>query len=472
MENQSCPLMQLKNMVMKIQFLQSRNTCIKCMIIMLSILEASYCYAQISAISVNKAVVNQKPAATDFLKTQMSAKAREKNFGNPLQGYSAPVYYAQGNMNGSVQKFERGNVYYQYYTGIHAVPQKFVPEFEATRNVDPLGFPVTDELQDGANSMQVFENAILYYYKDRGGVVVWHLKERASTTSYVSDYPKKYGYYRITLTGFTCNHPTNDDVLERDGKGDEVYISTSYFDVDRNGNTTQRANNRTKVFGDVNKPEWIAGPGSRILFGSKSAFGGIDSRNSYPGTPYSLSTAPDYPFPGRTATIPYVVYEGTLTEDENQAVVVPTVWEWDGDGEDGLNVFLRFITGAGLIDLTNYQLGVIADNANYSDNSKTQFRYLGNILYTFNNEHPGSRVTVSKNIIGDPKDRPVGMYDDGDHFSFRPIAMKLGYKDAEQLCNLNALGIGNGIFKIDYIDDPALQGNYTLYFKIEKLRGN
>lgn len=444
----------------------------KSIIILSPFFIAFCCHAQIS-ISNNKAVISQKPAATDFLKNQMIAKAREKNLGNPLQGFQSPIPYMQGTMRGSVQKFERGNVYFQYYTGAHAVPQKFVSEFEAIRNIDPIGFPITDELQDGANSMQVFENAVLSFYKDRNAVVLWHLKERASTTSYTSDYPKKYGYYRITLTGFTCNHSTNDDILERDGKGDEIYISSSYFDIDKDGNTSQRINNRTRVFGDVNKPEWIAGPSARILFGSKSAFGGIESRNSYPSnTPYSLSNMPDYPAPNRVASIPYVIYEGTLTDEENQAVVVPTVWEWDGDGEDGLNVFLRFITGAGLIDLTNYQLGVIADNANYSDNSKTQLRYLGNILYTFNDQHPGSRVTVSKNIIGDPKDRPVGMYDDGDHFSFRPIAMKLSYKEAEQLCNLNALGVGNGIFKIDYIDDPALQGNYTLYFKIEKLRGN
>lgn len=427
-------------------------------------------YAQLPSVSANKAIANQKPAATDLFKSQMIAKAREKSLGNALQGYSYPLPYVQGTMRGSVQKFEKGNVYFQYYTGIHAVPQKFISEFEAVRNVDPLGFPVTDELPDGANSMQVFENAILYYYKDRGAVVVWHLKERASTTSYISDYPKKYGYYRITLTGFTCNHPTNDDILERDGKGDEVYISSSYFDVDKSGATIQRRNNRTKIFGDANKPEWITGANSRILFGSKSAFGGIKERDSYPSTPYSIGNI-DQPITDREVTVPFVVYEGTLTDEENQAIVVPTIWEWDG-AEDGWNWFLRIVAGAGIVDLTNMQLGRILDNFNYSDNTRTQYRLLGNIFYTFNDENAASRVSVNKNIIGDPKDRPVGMYDAGNTFAFRPVAMKLGYKEAEQLCNLNVLGVGNGIFKIDYIDDPALQGNYSLFFKIEKIRGN
>lgn len=213
-----------------------------------SLLIVFYCSSQVKPVASNKTIASQKPAATDLLKNQMTAKARERNLGNPLHNYSAPLHYVQGNAEGSVLEFENGNVYYQYYTGIHAVPQKFLSEFKAIRNIDPLGFPVTDELQDGINSMQVFENAILYYYKSSGFVVVWHLKDRANTVSYLSDYPKKSGYYKITLTGFTCNHPTNDDVLERDGKGDEVYISSSYFDVDRDGHTTQRRTNRTKVF--------------------------------------------------------------------------------------------------------------------------------------------------------------------------------------------------------------------------------
>lgn len=219
----------------------------------------------------------------------------------------------------------------------------------------------------------------------------------------------------------------------------------------------------------MNKPEWLVGNNSRILFGSKSTLGGIKEGDAYPAA--SSSNYIDQPITDRIATIPFVVYEGTLTEDENQAIVVPTIWEWDGK-EDGWNIFLHTVAGWGISDLANIQVGFIADNFNYSDNTKTQYRLLGNIFYTFNGEDASSRVTLTKNIIGDPKDRPVGMYDAGSTFSFRPIAMKLGYKEAEQLCKLDVLGVGNGIFKIDYVDDPALQGNYSLFFKIEKLRGN
>jgi uncharacterized protein YxeA len=30
-------------------------------------------------------------------------------------------------------------------------------------------------------------------------------------------------YYRVTAKGFICNRETTDDVLERDGKRDEIY---------------------------------------------------------------------------------------------------------------------------------------------------------------------------------------------------------------------------------------------------------
>ena len=34
-------------------------------------------------------------------------------------------------------------------------------------------------------------------------------------------------YYRLTAKGFICNRETADDMLERDGKRDEIYLTSS-----------------------------------------------------------------------------------------------------------------------------------------------------------------------------------------------------------------------------------------------------
>ena len=34
-------------------------------------------------------------------------------------------------------------------------------------------------------------------------------------------------YYRVVAKGFICNRETNDDMLERDGKRDEIYLAST-----------------------------------------------------------------------------------------------------------------------------------------------------------------------------------------------------------------------------------------------------
>src|SRR5215831_2688782 len=71
------------------------------------------------------------------------------------------------------------------------------------------------------------------------------------------------GVFRVTLNGFTVGAETNDDLVESDGKGDEIYVVGEVWVLDREGNFTDRRTMRSRVIGDpTNRPERQPG-GSR-----------------------------------------------------------------------------------------------------------------------------------------------------------------------------------------------------------------
>lgn len=61
-------------------------------------------------------------------------------------------------------------------------------------------------------------------------------------------------YYRVVVKGFTCNRETADDMLERDGKRDEIYLTSFSYMVNVIGNALPSTAIRTKskLFGDIN----------------------------------------------------------------------------------------------------------------------------------------------------------------------------------------------------------------------------
>ncbi len=64
----------------------------------------------------------------------------------------------------------------------------------------------------------------------------------------------KDNYYRVVVKGFTCNRETSDDILERDGKRDEVYLGSISYMLNNQGQTIPRTlvKRRSRTMGDVN----------------------------------------------------------------------------------------------------------------------------------------------------------------------------------------------------------------------------
>ncbi|MGB8693110.1 MAG: hypothetical protein WCD08_06340 [Steroidobacteraceae bacterium] len=133
------------------------------------------------------------------------------------------------------------------------------------------------------------------------------------------------GRYLVTITGVRAVWASADDVLSRDGQGDEIYAKAFVRQYDRrNGDVVMFTNRGTLTYGDIN------GRGtSRIQAGTQSASGGIRDGDSIPanGDPTDRNGNPsDIAFPLR-------LWEGTLTDGVDALVISPTLWEEDNSNQ-------------------------------------------------------------------------------------------------------------------------------------------
>jgi hypothetical protein len=130
--------------------------------------------------------------------------------------------------------------------------------------------------------------------------------------------------YRVSIIGFTANRQTNDGLQEWDGKGDEVYILAITARFQSNGSLISHTLERSVLMGDVNNRP--AGE-ERLQAGGLSDRGGI-------GNNYSFRPTRNPPTRFSKPTLPWVVYEGELTTGFDALMVIPSIWEWDGDDRE------------------------------------------------------------------------------------------------------------------------------------------
>jgi hypothetical protein len=129
------------------------------------------------------------------------------------------------------------------------------------------------------------------------------------------------GRYRISLERFHALVDVTEDLLRADGRGNEIYIATQVSEY-RGGGTMQSTRmTRTPTFGDVqNYP-------SRIQAGSMSPSGGIRAGDAYPAAVEFVAQL----VPPSTANLPYVLWEGDLSEIDGVVILSPSIWEADED---------------------------------------------------------------------------------------------------------------------------------------------
>ncbi|HMA21880.1 MAG TPA: fibronectin type III domain-containing protein [Gemmatimonadaceae bacterium] len=129
------------------------------------------------------------------------------------------------------------------------------------------------------------------------------------------------GNYRITLLGFTVGNPTVDDLLDSDGKMDEIMPMVFVRQFDQASGVAMGAPTVAKgyIHGD-NQGKFRA----RVRAGTASNTGGIQKGDVFPA---GLMQGP--PGSPSTTTFPLKVFEGFLTRDHEALVLYPSLWETD-----------------------------------------------------------------------------------------------------------------------------------------------
>lgn len=251
--------------------------------------------------------------------------------------------------------------------------------------------------------------------------------------------------YRVSILGFRVNRETVDDMLQFDGKRDEVFITASVKYIDKDGNfKIPEQNWQTPTMGDTNN-----NPG-RVLAGSASRLGGLRTGDAFPiERPWEFSG----PFDGRDYP-PFIVWEGTLTDGEDSVFITPVIWEWD----PGESIFLRWIEW--IVDVDN-QFGKKAKEI-----VSTPLPAYG---WIFDAVSLGIQ-TAGKldDLLGVPGHRPIGIRKDAanPNGGFNPQVLVLTRSMAEALAQKQPLP---GIQRMSYKDGEDLAGDYELWVKVERI---
>jgi hypothetical protein len=269
--------------------------------------------------------------------------------------------------------------------------------------------------------------------------------------------PTQSGKYRVVINGLRVIHETRDDMFQRDGKRDEVYVaafvrlqSGPYTDPLTGRRTFELHDHgfvKSMVHGDINNI------GNRIQAGTASDLGGIRTGDIVPG---SHDPALPSSRPPSTGTFPVYVWEGTLANDK-LLIIHPTLWEWDG------------ATG----NYNHWNVSMYDTYIAQRKNESTLDQYL-------NVEIPlrvgGDVPMVIDNVAG--HDHPIGMayhYVNNDRSKLKVadpfIVLTRSKLDALFSSPSVIGGVPPVVIPVQFVDyGDGLEGNYTMYLRVEKLQ--
>ena len=265
--------------------------------------------------------------------------------------------------------------------------------------------------------------------------------------------------FRVTLNGFAVNNQSDDDIMEGDGKGDEVYLRADVWQMDKNGAVVVKQPYKTTILGDTNRqtPRLKAGSASPSEGGGPG--GGLRTGDKFPtNTPWQLFGAAG----AANGTLPMLLWEGSLAQGADGIVIIPTVWEWDSRdmsrSESEWDKTLDTIFSA----VKPHLLRQIISN---DTTPFSMARALGDDAVTFG----GQTANPAVNLRDKSGTRPIGLFAlDGRPVVFLPALLTLNYDSALKATKTSPSNSGLGVFAFRYVDAQD-HGDYTLYIQVEKI---
>lgn len=259
---------------------------------------------------------------------------------------------------------------------------------------------------------------------------------------------RAHARFRVTINGFIADRQTADDILERDGRGDEVFFLAQARLTEGGRSLRDSGLLRSRVMGDAN------GRSDRVNAGSSPpnliapTTGGIRTGDAFPSsTPWRLAAAPT------ADRAPMLLFDGDLASGQT-LTIAPTIWEWDGP-DDLLTVVGRVFNP------------VLDFGARSVMPAPIPTGLLGQILGVAPGG-VGSEARVGRGVFGDPHDRPIGMQFTADGYTFLPQRLLMSYELADAASRAD-FGFGAGVIPIRYADNRDLQGDYRIFVQIQRL---
>jgi hypothetical protein len=219
------------------------------------------------------------------------------------------------------------------------------------------------------------------------------------------------GKYLVTLTGIRCYQASMDDMLSRDGMGDEVYAATYIRRYDRRtGELIDTVTRQSASHGDVQNFG-----NQRLQAGSRSQTGGIQDGDMIPG-PALIATRSVVP---QDVTFPMRLWEGTLTDGVDALVMSPSLWEQDvGDTfygqwlQNQKTLNLSMFAKQGVQDqISQKAFGAVIFGMSGNDSNASGMS-LGRMLVDTGMMALGAGVPII-GLLATTADRPLGLVQNG-----------------------------------------------------------
>lgn len=315
-----------------------------------------------------------------------------------------------------------------------------------------LGLPLSGEV--------VVKSATEAYKNDRAqffqfGIAYWRATSRKvdllPLTGPTKKFPTSNANFKITLNSFRCNHETADDILEGDGRRDEIQVG-GVTRVFKNG-LLERQNMRTSVsFGDANRFSTQAGTGGDkggIRTGDIVANLLVQSRRE-----------------------PFILFAGNMAQGVDAVQIIPMIWECDSRPKpmNGLTPLSPNLFGS---ETELPEALQIVESERSKKNPSITYTPEG-FRFTFRKliaEQLWRKLRRGPDMLidaGVPGTRPIGFVWTTEGYAFNPQGALFDFDMIEALMN-NDLGYGKGILPVNYTDDARLGGgDYTLYLQFEK----
>lgn len=223
----------------------------------------------------------------------------------------------------------------------------------------------------------------------------------------------KTGWYAYWLDGFQVQSATTDDMLNRDGWGDEVFLTIDVLETGPTGKLISASDRVPELgnFGDVGRSE------NKIMAGTASNTGGLKNADQYLGRPF-----------------PMRVWCGQLVEGQTGVAITSTIWEWNDTPGASFYDWMAFI------------------KKHNTDLQSADVKKAGADM---------------KSVLGNPGTRPIGMAANG---TFTPRAIVLIDELAENSLSRAWLNQPAGTANINYKEPPGiLNGEYTLKGRIVRV---